>query len=144
MTSWTVTDASLLLATVLEENHSDRATRLFDQFIQQQQQLAAPRLLRYELVSVVRKSVYSDLITVDEAQIALDTLFEKRVRLFFNEALLRRAYAFATQFNRPAVYDSQYLAVAEFLGCDFWTVDERFYNTVGPTLSWVKWIGELT
>jgi predicted nucleic acid-binding protein len=144
MTSWIVTDASLLLATVLEENHSDRATRLFDQFIQQQQQLAAPRLLRYELVSVVRKSVYRDLITVDEAQIALDTLFAKRVRLFFNEALLRRAYAFATQFNRPAVYDSQYLAVAEFLGCDFWTVDERLYNTVGNTLSWVKWIGEFT
>jgi len=53
-------------------------------------------------------------------------------------------YALAAQFNRPAAYDSQYLAVAERLGCEFWTADERLYNAVKTHLSWVKWLGNFT
>jgi predicted nucleic acid-binding protein len=58
-----------------------------------------------------------------------------------DDALLRRGLALATQFNRPTAYDAQYLAVAERLGCDFWTADERLYNAVNTQLAWVHWLG---
>ena len=46
---------------------------------------------------------------------------------------------FALQFNRT-FYDSTYLALAEHLGCEFWTADGRFYNAVKDSLSFVKWL----
>ena len=58
-----------------------------------------------------------------------------------DDPLLRRGYELATQFNRPTAYDAQYLAVAERLQCEFWTVDERLYNAVKQALPWVKWLG---
>ena len=43
---------------------------------------------------------------------------------------------------RPQAYDSHYLALAAILGLEFWTGDERLYNTVKHRLPWVKWLGD--
>ena len=61
-----------------------------------------------------------------------------------DDSLLKRAYELATQYNRPTAYDSQYLAVAERLNCEFWTADERLANAVGNDLSWVRWVGNFS
>lgn len=58
-----------------------------------------------------------------------------------SDALLLRAYELATQLSRPTAYDAQYLAVAERFQCDFWTADERLFNAVSNSLTWVKWLG---
>jgi predicted nucleic acid-binding protein len=42
----------------------------------------------------------------------------------------------------PAVYDTHYLALADILGCDLWTADERFFNSVKEQQPRVKWLGE--
>jgi predicted nucleic acid-binding protein len=63
------------------------------------------------------------------------------IHTYFDVALLRRAYELATQFNRPTAYDSQYLAVAERLNCEFWTADQRLFNAAHEQLPWVKWVG---
>ena len=44
--------------------------------------------------------------------------------------------------RQGAVYDSHYLALAETLGCDLWTADERFYRAVSPVAPNVRWVGE--
>lgn len=36
-----------------------------------------------------------------------------------------RALSLATRFTLPATYDAHYLALAEELGCEFWTADKR-------------------
>jgi predicted nucleic acid-binding protein len=51
------------------------------------------------------------------------------------------AYELATEYNRPTAYDAHYLAVAKWLGCDFWTADERLYNAVRSLAPWVRWLG---
>jgi len=48
----------------------------------------------------------------------------------------------ATHFNRPTAYDAHYLALAEMLGCEFWTADRRLYNAVKEELPWVKWLSD--
>ena len=48
----------------------------------------------------------------------------------------------AKRFNRPQAYDSHYLALAEMLGLELWTADERLYNAVKDALPWVKWLGD--
>lgn len=48
----------------------------------------------------------------------------------------------ATEYNRPTAYDAQYLALAERLSCEFWTVDERLFNGVKDRFSAIRWLGE--
>ncbi len=40
------------------------------------------------------------------------------------------------RLNRAAAYDSFYLALAESLGCELWTADQRLHNAVD--LPWVR------
>lgn len=137
-----VLDASVILSSIFAEPLSVKARALRHFCVQQQLQLAAPALLQYELISVVRKNVYRGLFTSQEAQLGLTVLINMMASVQFlaDEPLLKRAYEFATEFNRPSAYDAQYLAVAERLGCDFWTADERLFNAVSGQLQWVKWL----
>jgi len=38
-------------------------------------------------------------------------------------------------------HDSQYLALAERLECEFWTADERLFNAIVRDFSWIRWLG---
>jgi len=57
--------------------------------------------------------------------------------------LHRRAIDLADQLHQEAAYDAHYLSLADIMGCDLWTADERFYRTASPSFKLVKWIGEI-
>ncbi len=141
MAAQVVVDSGIVLATVLEEAHSDRAKGLMEIWIEQNVQLAAPMLFRYEVVAVIRRALYQNRLTPQEAMRGRDVLLALPVRYYLDDELLKRAYELATHFNRSTAYDSQYRAVAERLGCECWTADERLLNAVGHELRWVKWLG---
>jgi predicted nucleic acid-binding protein len=101
----------------------------------------APTLFRYEVVSALRKRVYRNMLTLDEAMILRENLLRHPIEFLVSDDLLHRAYELATHLNRPTAYDAQYLAVAEQFDCEFWTADERLFNAVTAQLPYVKWIG---
>lgn len=136
-----VVDSGILIASVFMETYTEQAKALLERWQQSNIQLAAPRLFHYEIVAVTRKAAFQKRITPQRALEARDYLLSYPVEMYVDLALLKRAYEFATQFNRPSAYDSQYLAVAERLNCEFWTTDERLFNAVQSQLSWVKWVG---
>jgi len=140
LASLVVADSGIFLATVLLEPHTSQAKALVAFWEETGIQVAAPTLFRYEIVAVTRKSVYQKRLSAEEGIKGRDFLMEFDVQLMMDDNLLRRAYELATHFNRPTAYDSQYLAVAEHLGCEFWTADERLFNTVSQSLNWVKWL----
>lgn len=144
MTSWVVADSGILLVTVLDEPLQQKADLLLNDWHKQNLTIAVPTLFRYEIVAVIRKHVHRGTLTVQEGVEARDKLLGYSVSLFIDDNLLRRAYELATRFNRPTAYDSQYLAVAERLGCEFWTADERLFNALTTDLKWVKWLGNFT
>ena len=141
MTLWVVVDSGIFLKTVLPEDYSDEADKLFKHWQQQGVNLAAPSLFQYEVISVLRKSVVRKVITEAQAQQALLIFSNLTIAYSLEYHLLSRAYELATQLNRPTAYDAQYLALAEHLQCEFWTQDERLYNAVRSQLKWVKWLG---
>jgi predicted nucleic acid-binding protein len=51
------------------------------------------------------------------------------------------SYELARKYQR-SVYDSWYLALAEELGSEFWTADQKLYNAVKDRLPFVKWLGD--
>jgi len=43
---------------------------------------------------------------------------------------LRLAFVWTRRLKRAVAYDSFYLALAESLGCDLWTADQRLHHAV--------------
>jgi predicted nucleic acid-binding protein len=138
-----VLDSGILIATVYPEILTPHAKRLIKQLQEANATLHAPTLMRYELVAVSRKAVYQGRVTDAEGLRARDTLLSYPVTLHFDDALLKRGYELATEYNRPTAYDAQYLALAERLSCDFWTVDERMFNAVQSKFPRVYWLGNV-
>ncbi len=144
MTSWVVADSSIFLASILQEKLTAKAVSLIKFWATNNVTLAAPSLFQYEIIAVLRKNVYLGRISQQEAIKGRDILLLQPIQFVLDDDLLRRAFDLSTRFNRSTAYDSQYLAVAERLGCDFWTVDEKLYNSVANDLTWVKWLDTFT
>ena len=53
-----------------------------------------------------------------------------------------RALHLANRLRQRASYDAHYLALADALGCDFWTADHQFYRVARPTARNIRWIRE--
>ena len=137
-----VIDANILIAFGLsDEPLHTQAKELLDSWNASQTSLAAPQLFRSEITAVLRKAVYQERITHEQGREMLNQLLLYPVTFYEDDNLLKRAYELAKKFNRPRSYDAQYLALAEHLSCNFWTADERMYNSIKDTFHSIHWLG---
>ena len=141
--SWICVDASLIIKIVVEETLSGMARQLWRDWLEQELNIAAPPLLRYEVTSVLRKQVGQGLRTVPENRQALEYALTLDIHYIEPPMFYRRAFDLATTLNRPAAYDAHYLALASHLDCEFWTADKRLVNSVSDTFPWVHWLGQV-
>jgi predicted nucleic acid-binding protein len=135
------TDASLALKLVLRESDSELARSLWEEWKARQVTVIAPTLWGYEVTSVIRNRVYRGRLPSDMERDLFTAVHQLPVQLMEPAGLHRRAWELAHQFDRPAAYDAHYLALAEMVGCAFWTADERLFNVVCDELNWVYWLG---
>jgi predicted nucleic acid-binding protein len=106
--------------------------------------LFAPTLLGYEIVTALRKAVVAEMITPDEASDAIGSLLDLDVQMVPpTRDLHDSALQWSERLRQKAAYDAQYLALAEQMGAEFWTADQRLANGAQQTgATWVHWIGE--
>lgn len=142
MTSLVCADAGLALKLVLPEADSARARALWEEWRISQTTVVAPTLWGYEVTSVVRNRVHRGLFPAEQEVNAIQALHRLPVQLLYPERLHDHAAQLAQRFNRSSAYDAHYLAVADVLGCSFWTADERLFNAVQNDLRWVYWLGD--
>jgi predicted nucleic acid-binding protein len=135
-----VVDSGILIASVFPETFTAKALAILSDWRRQGIQLVAPTLFRYEIVAVTRKIVYQARAMPEQALRGRDEMLNYAVAYQMDDSLLKRAYDLATQLKRPSAYDSQYLALAERLGCEFWTADERLFNAVNGTIPYIRWL----
>jgi predicted nucleic acid-binding protein len=90
--------------------------------------IAAPDLLRVEVVSVLRRQVAASLITPAQASAALDDLLDLPLSVFPTTQLLRRAWQLRDNLT---AYEACYVALAEALDCTLLTADTRLNNAPG-------------
>lgn len=57
-------------------------------------------------------------------------------------ALHHRALEIANRYDLSATYDAHYVALAESLGCELWTADQRLLRRLGPQMPSVRWIAD--
>ena len=142
MNGLVVVDASLVFKWLVNEEQSDKARAISRVWAAEGTQAAAPYLMPVEVANALHRRVVQGELTVENAVRLLEYLLASGIELRDEPALHARALQLASHLGQGAVYDAHYLALADTLGCDFWTADERFYRAVVSVAPNVRWIGE--
>ena len=135
-------DASVAAKWVLVEDHSALALALLTWAKRTAATIVAPPLLPFEVANIVRKRMVRQALSLADADQRLAAFLTIPISLIVPERLHRRALALADAHGLPAVYDAHYLALAQHLGCDLWTDDQRLLRAAGGVLPIVRWIGD--
>jgi predicted nucleic acid-binding protein len=92
------------------------------------EQIAAPDLLRVEVMAVIRRQHYVGAIDLTEAQQAVMDLLDLPIAVYPTAPLLPRSWQLRDNLT---TYDACYIALAETLGCSLLTADTRLARAPG-------------
>ncbi len=135
--SWLCVDANLVVRLVADP--ADTLVRKqWEQWDSGRRQLAAPTLLPYEVTNALYRYQTLGLLSATSVQLALKAALALPIRLYGDAEIHQRAVRLAERFSLPAAYDAHYLALAEWLGGEFWTADGRLAQSVQRALPWVQ------
>lgn len=140
MSGYVVVDASLAVKWVLREPYAEQAVELATDWASRGIKPAAPCLLLVEVTNVLHRRAILEQISPAQAQQLLGGLMGMGIEIRERPQLHLRALELAQELQRPAVYGTHYLALAEILECDLWTADERFFNSVKERKVRVRWL----
>jgi predicted nucleic acid-binding protein len=134
-------DASVVLKLVLKgESYRIRARQLVRDCLIGNITLIAPPLFECETDSVIQKRVWEGRVSLDNATMAYAALDKIPICVMTHANLRQRAREIAAQFHLRTVYDATYAALAELVGCEYWTADKVFYDAVASALPFVKYL----
>ncbi len=111
-----------MLALVLREPHAETVAGLLDQWEAEGTELHAPLLAQYEIASALTRSRVRGSLSredTDEALAIVDGL-DVTFHLAPDNA---RTIEIAVELKRHSAYDAVYLALAERLDAELWTLD---------------------
>lgn len=136
-------DASVIVKLALKgEPYRVKARQLVHNSTRESIDLIAPPFFVSEVDTAIRKRVYDGRLSQTDAQRVYAVLDRAPIRVVTHQNLRQRAREIAEQFNQRTVYDATYAALAELRGCEFWTADKVFYDTVEAVLTFVKYLPE--
>lgn len=136
-----VVDASAALKwQFADEEATDAATVLLQDFVQGRITLITPTLFPYEISSAVNVAVNRKRIREEAGYRAVNYITSLGIEVRRFDDLIEPTFRMARQYGLSA-YDCAYLALADREKCDLFTGDKRLFNTAKKRLVWVKWIG---
>lgn len=136
-----VIDASVAIKWLVNEEGTEAADGLLDRWREEGTCITAPCLLFIEVTNALYKRVRREELTVSEALALLACLEDLHINVKEAIPFSRQALETAARFGCSATYDAYYISLAEVLGCELWTADERLYNSVKDRLDRVRWLG---
>jgi predicted nucleic acid-binding protein len=122
-----VLDASVLANVVADDGSEGRRARAE---LRGAGALAAPDLVDVETVAVLRKRWLAGSISEGRFAVAVRDLEDIDLERHPVLRLMRRAFELRANVTP---YDAAYVALAEVLGCELWTADQRLAKAPGPS-----------
>lgn len=119
-----------MLALVLEEMHTETVARLIDEWHVDRVPLHAPELAHYEVASALTRERALGELSAGDASEALWVIDNLGIA-FHSEPDNVRAIEIGLDLGRHDAYDAAYLALAERLDADVWTVDGPLGRNAG-------------
>jgi predicted nucleic acid-binding protein len=136
-------DASIAVKWILDEERSDRARVLYRDAVRAGEPIVAPPLLPLEVTNILRQRMRTrDGLSLVAATQHLDDFLAFPMEFHNPAGLHPQALVLADALSLPATYDAHYLALAEHLGCELWTDDQRLLRHVANSLPFIRWIGD--
>jgi len=136
-----VVDANLVVSLITPDERRDSVRTLFAAWTVDGTGLAAPPHFYAEVLSTLRRKVFRGQITPEEGETAVRFYFSLVLTRESPPALQPLAWQLAKDFNLPTTYDTEYMALARLLACEFYTADERFVRSLGAAKpDWVRFI----
>lgn len=136
-----VFDASVALALVYTEPYTPHARMLFADLLKARRRIYGPTLLPIEMVNVIRKRMRADRMSLERVSALLDDFLSYPITIAQPESIHHRALALTERFSLGG-HDAHYVALAEMLGCNFWTGDQRLMRAIGGRLPFVRFVGD--
>lgn len=121
-----VVDASVLANVIADDGADGKRAR---GEVRAVLELAAPDLVDVETVAVLRKRWLAGTISDRRFAAAIRDLEIIDIDRFPTLPLMRRAYELRSNMS---AYDASYVALAEVLGCELLTGDQRLARAPGP------------
>jgi predicted nucleic acid-binding protein len=124
-------DASAAVRFLVPTPGSEPAQPFWWEALREGERLVAPPLLYAETTSAVRRCVYNDFITHDEAVGAVRLLLGLPIEIDARVEQYEDALEFANRLGHSKAYDVQYLAVAHLNRCPIVTADRAMAAVAG-------------
>ncbi len=121
-----VVDASVLVNVVGDDGVDGKHAR---REVRRAEDVAAPDLVDVETVAVLRRRWLAGTISERRFAAALEDLEALDLDRYPALPLMRRAYELRANVT---AYDATYVALAEVLGCELLTADQRLADAPGP------------
>jgi predicted nucleic acid-binding protein len=135
-------DSSVVIKLIVDEEQSDLARALYEALLAEETPIIAPPLLPIELPNVLHKRTRRENgITLSAAMRLFEAFLATPIVVQDPPGLHRRALHLAGALGPPATDDAHYLALSEFVGCEFWTADQRLERQAAKQLPFVRWLG---
>lgn len=122
-----IVDANLLVALVSGDPRGAQVQQQFLQWLSQSIDLHAPALARYEVANALTRLIVAKAFPVDKVEEAWANL--SVLPITYHASIdAKRVVEIALRLGRQNAYDAAYIALAEFLGAQLWTLDSPLYQ----------------
>ena len=138
MSGYVCVDASVAAKWVLDESLSDTAADLYHESQAADVVLVGPPHMNTEVANAIWRRAARGEFDQVEAERLMQAFLGFVVEIVSLRGLHLAAMKVAGLFNRPAIYDAHYVALARMLDCDLWTADKRLLNALNGRLPFVK------
>lgn len=141
MTTYVTIDAGIAFKLIAPHPRQALYVDLVTQWQRQGYQLCAPTLWAYEITATFAKMAHFGHLSPASSREGLRLAYRLGVQLISpDDEQALSALAWTERLQRATAYDSFYLALAESLGGELWTVDKRLVRAAAQP--WVKLVEE--
>jgi|ERR1044071_920302 predicted nucleic acid-binding protein len=122
-----VADANLLVVLVSGDSRGNQVFQYFTDWLDRNIEIHAPALAQYEIANALTRLIVGGAFSVEKVEEAWNNISILPIQ-YHSLTDAWRVVEIALAMNRKNAYDAAYIALAEMVGAELWTLDSPLYR----------------